>query len=154
METGTLVQKDQGVEMHTSIIRPSSPPGGCNQNMSWLEGSTRRLAYVVRAQNTSECLIGKKEHLKSEKHLRRRRGGDSCLPVPASPPGGAHESARPQPELGPCGPPSPPRLSAARSAEWRRLPRLWAAPQSDPRIPAGPWQRRRRRWSSERVGAC
>lgn len=45
--------------------------------------------------------------------------------------------------------------SAAGSAERRRLPRLWAAPQSDPRILAGPWRRRqRRRWSPERVGAC
>lgn len=90
------------------------------KNMLWVVGSTRRLAYMVEDQ----------------KHLAKRRGGagrglvPSRLHVRASPPGGVHEIARPLPELGPCGPPSPPRHSAAGSAERHRLPRLWAVPQS------------------------
>lgn len=56
METDTLEQRDQGVGLLTSIICPSSrlPPGG---GAIWLVGNTRRLAYVVPAWNTSECLI-------------------------------------------------------------------------------------------------
>lgn len=156
METGTLEPTDQGLKVLTRIIYLSSHPlppththtPGGDKNIFWLVGSRRNPEYVVLAQNTSECLI-----IKHSPARTGRRGGASCLPVRASPPGGAHENARPRPELGPCGPPSPPRHSAAGSAERRRLPRLWVAPQSDPRTPADPWRRRRRRWFPERVGA-